>query len=1352
MHAHLRRLTVLPATLVVSILALGLTLSPSASARSSYAQVGYFGNASSDESPAQGEFRAPQRVAVASPGAPGAGDVYVADTGNHRTEVFTPAAPGPCGSACATFLTEFGAGELSEPVGVAVDPASGAVYVTDAGLSEVVKYDRTSASPPTFARDTGFTSPPAGSGAGQVGCFGTRPVGFGVRLGGIAVDPEVDPLTGTHDVLLADPCKSPGEIERFTSTGSFVEEWDGASSGEAFGKPADLAVSSGGDVIVADLNESAGSVRFLRFSGTGAYQGPTLEPVPNPYPLGLGAVVGADTATGEAFASSATGESPLGQVYRFDSANSPIGNFGAEGKAFDLTFDGIAASSTSPDRLYVPANGTVNGLNQVPRVQVFESSAFPEVTAEAVKSEDLTPVRAAGVVGATAYETTFHGTVNPSAGTLTACRFEYVTQAQFQADGYAEAEQASCEPSAATIGNRNEVVDVRAKAIDLQPHATYHLRLFASNSGLNGEAEASMFATPAPAPAVETQKAWSVTEDGATLTAAVDPNDSEVTECRFEYGETGAYGHTAPCSPARPGAGHAFVQVLANVEGLSPQTTYHFRLQATNACAQGCGAQQSQDVTFATRAPAAFPERHFELVSLLDNNGVWALPIEASPDGEHYAYASEILPFPGTDQGTFTPMRASRVVHPDGTVSWEQQYLGASHPVSGEPGGSEPGIFSADLSRVAWSTSQGIDPADGNHAEDTYLRNAEDGSLSWLSCTPVPPSTACPPPAGASPQTDHVPAGEPLYVSGDGSRVLFASERHLLPGDIQNVQQGESLYESHEGDLSLVGVRPGSSEGFAAGSTLGSNHSTGGEVQVYGNPVTRNAVSRDGRRVVFQSGSELETRRLYVRVDGEHTVEASAPVPGAPPLSGACSVGEGGSSLPVACNVNYWGADENDESVFFSSGSPLTADSNAPGTKIVPASAAGGSADLYRYLVPADGDPVHGHLVDLTAQSTHPAEAGAGVTQVLWVSNDGHRVYFLARAALTPDASPATHCDEGAAGLAGLSGGACNLYLAEVGAAGQPARLTLIASGEIRLGGNEEGAGDFHQKERQVSANPEGSVLAFRSADALVPGMQTGGMQQVYVYDAARNELDCASCTPDGSPPPAAWAGLTPAEPVESHGVPVGSVGGVNHRVPHVRNVAADGAVFFETASSLLAADANGKMNVYEWLGGRLHPISEAGPSASIYGDASTDGSSVFIASANQLVRGVEGGTVRIYAARVGPPPPETLPSPPCTGEDCKPVATPQPEALTPGSFSLFGPGNFTPAPAARPVKPKSEAQLRAERLAKALNACRAKRNKHKRRVCESQAKKRYSPTHRAKKSNRRRARRAAAGSARPER
>jgi len=55
----------------------------------------------------------------------------------------------------------------------------------------------------------------------------------------------------------------------------------------------------------------------------------------------------------------------------------------------------------------------------------------------------------------------------------------------------------------------------------------------------------------------------------------------EIKECRFEYGKTTAYGNTAPCSPKPPFSGST--EVSAEVSGLTPKTTYHYRLRTTNA-------------------------------------------------------------------------------------------------------------------------------------------------------------------------------------------------------------------------------------------------------------------------------------------------------------------------------------------------------------------------------------------------------------------------------------------------------------------------------------------------------------------------------------------------------------------------------------------------------------------------------------------------------------------------------------------------------------------------------------------------------------------------------------------------
>src|SRR5205807_728815 len=96
-----------------------------------------------------------------------------------------------------------------------------------------------------------------------------------------------------------------------------------------------------------------------------------------------------------------------------------------------------------------------------------------------------------------------------------------------------------------------------------------------------------------PAPAtVKTEAASSVAQTQATLNATVNPNGSEVTECKLEYSTTTAYGSSAPCAPA-PGSGSSAVSVSAAITTLTANTTYHFRISATNAGGTSTGADQT---------------------------------------------------------------------------------------------------------------------------------------------------------------------------------------------------------------------------------------------------------------------------------------------------------------------------------------------------------------------------------------------------------------------------------------------------------------------------------------------------------------------------------------------------------------------------------------------------------------------------------------------------------------------------------------------------------------------------------------------------------------------------------------
>src|SRR5262249_34964297 len=94
--------------------------------------------------------------------------------------------------------------------------------------------------------------------------------------------------------------------------------------------------------------------------------------------------------------------------------------------------------------------------------------------------------------------------------------------------------------------------------------------------------QTSLYATYTTVPIVETKEGSSITQTSATLNASVNPNGIEVSECKLEYGTTTSYGSSAPCSPA-PGSGSSPVAVSASVSSLSPNTSYHFRISATNA-------------------------------------------------------------------------------------------------------------------------------------------------------------------------------------------------------------------------------------------------------------------------------------------------------------------------------------------------------------------------------------------------------------------------------------------------------------------------------------------------------------------------------------------------------------------------------------------------------------------------------------------------------------------------------------------------------------------------------------------------------------------------------------------------
>jgi hypothetical protein len=94
-----------------------------------------------------------------------------------------------------------------------------------------------------------------------------------------------------------------------------------------------------------------------------------------------------------------------------------------------------------------------------------------------------------------------------------------------------------------------------------------------------------------------------------------------------------------------------------------------------------------------------------------------------------------------------------------------------------------------------------------------------------------------------------------------------------------------------------------------------------------------------------------------------------------------------------------------------------------------------------------------------------------------------------------------------------------------------------------------------------------------------------------------------------------------------------------------------------------------------------------------------------------------------------------------CVGTACQ-NPSPAPLDATPASLTFSGPGGLVSEPVPAPVvKTMTAAQLRAQKLAKALKACRARKSaKKKRSACEKQARQRYGSAKVSKAGDKRKA------------
>ena len=314
--------------------------------------------------------------------------------------------------------------------------------------------------------------------------------------------------------------------------------------------------------------------------------------------------------------------------------------------------------------------------------------------------------------------------------------------------------------------------------------------------------------------------------------------------------------------------------------------------------------------------------------------------------------------------------------------------------------------------------------------------------------------------------------------------------------------------------------------------------------------------------------------------------------------------------------------------------------------------------------------------------------------------------------------------------------------------------------------------------------SPNGRYVAFMSSSSLTGynnlDVNSGKPDtEVFLYDASSNRLVCASCNPTGARPvgmldsKADNEGTGPLIDRQSllfedqwlaGSIPGGTPVSISFTFYESRVLSDSGRLFFDSTDGLVPQDVNGVENVYEYepegigsckgssvtfstkSGGCVGLISSGTSSEeSAFLDASASGNDVFFLTASRLVPQDVETSLAVYDAHVcseAAPcfvPPPVVPPPCSTGDSCKPAPSPQPAIFgAPPSATFSGAGNLTSPAASKPAV-KSKSLTRAQKLAKALEAC-AKKSKRKRAVCKAQARKRYGAKVKAdgKKSERR--------------
>ncbi len=883
---------------------------------------------------------------------------------------------------------------------------------------------------------------------------------------------------------------------------------------------------------------------------------------------------------------------------------------------------------------------------------------------------------------------------------------------------------------------------------------------------------------PAP-PIVDGVSAVSLSATAERLSAQIDPRGGE-TEYYFQYGTTDCALSPASCTDVGLGklpAGFGDQDVSVEVTGLLPASAYFYRVLASNALG-GVEGVPSVD-TFTTLPSAGVlpdgrawemvspPDKHGAAVEMVSRSKGASIQAAAAGGGLVWAASGPVVSEPLGNRS----FELAQLISRRGPGGWETSSLETPHDRGRGlllPAPSEYHYFSPELSTSLVAPTE---PAYGvgGVVEDPPLSGEATEKTLYLRSENPPAAPGYVPLVTAANDTAGTRFGgglEFLDATSDLSHVIFESKVGLTAA----APSAAGLYEWEAGEpLQLVSVLP---DGLPA------SDETQSQLQPVlgdgGGLNTRDAISSDGGRVFWSEEVHQVPERLYLRDTGTgETVQVNAAQG-----QGSTEPGEGGGVLPEPGEgeqaVHFQSASSDGSRVFFTDTARLTEESGQePVGEEAP-------ADLYEFeIVSGAGEALRGRLSDLTPD---PVTGSGDVLNLIpGTGVDGSRVFFVANGVLVAGARPG-ECVRDPEAEAPLPppGATCNLYVSEPDPQDPGVRQTRFIAALSDEDAADWGAGltsnlppsQGNTAAVTSSVSPNGQYLAFMSQESLTGydnRNATGGEpdEEVFLYEAQTGRLICASCNPASEnggfkrpegvfdtelageglgllvDRPEVWRNRWLAASIP--GWTFNIFYGAPAALYQPRYLSDTGRLFFNSPDALVPADKNGKEDVYEY---EPEDVGSCGFSSGCIGlissgtsgkesaflDASENGDDVFFLTAAQLVAQDTDNAYDIYDARVCTVASPCLASNGSSVRECETTGSCRSASGTSSlvaaaaSATFSGPGNIATGvlPSKTLTAPKPKPLTRKQKLATALKACRKLKTRHKRTVCERQARRRY--------------------------